>query len=77
MRKIIGWRLVGVALLVSSTFLTAPAAEAYCCSCDYSNSYHYCLEGCGSDQACQSNCWDQWAAAEDRCIRMCPYGAVC
>lgn len=78
MQKILGWRLVGAAFLVSSAFWAAPAAKAaYCCSCDYSNSYYYCFEGCGSDQSCQNNCHDQWMAAEDRCIRTCPYGAVC
>lgn len=78
MRKNVGWRLLGLALLVGAAVSTSPAdGHAYCCSCDFLNSYHYCLEGCGSDQACQNKCYEDWSAAEDRCIRNCPYGAVC
>lgn len=78
MRKIVGWRLLGMVLLVGAALLTAPAdGHGNCCPCDYSHSYYYCLEGCGSDQACQNDCYEDWMAAEDHCIRNCPYGAVC
>lgn len=73
----LGGKLLGLALLVSSTFLTGPGvrnAEA-CCSCDYSQCYNSCyLYVCApNDQACLNDCNSDCAEAEARCFNTCPW----
>lgn len=73
-------KLLGLALLVGSTFLTGPSvrnAEA-CCSCDYSQCYAQCYYYiCApNDQACLNECYSDCAEWEARCFNTCP-GPVC
>lgn len=76
----LGGKLLGLALLVGSTFLTGPGvrnAQA-CCTCDYSQCYTYCYYyNCApNDQACLNACYSDCAAAEARCFDTCP-GPIC
>jgi hypothetical protein len=72
----LGGKLLGLALLVGSTFLTSPSVNAQaCCPCDYSYCYAYChLYTCApNDQACLSDCYSDCAQAEAKCFDRCPW----
>ena len=81
MRKVIGWRLFGLAFLAVSIFFAGPdnGSAQNCCACDFSQCYYHCeAYNCApSDQACLGACYDDCAQAEQNCIDRCPLLGVC
>jgi hypothetical protein len=76
MRKNVVCTLAVMATAALLLLLTVPARSEYCCSCDLSQIYYYCMQECGWDPACSPRCTDQWLAAESACVQSCP-GPVC